>query len=96
MSGREASLDIADKFGDPIFNPARPYDEEVETTEFIVQAANAIFAKWVMRIFLCQKNGFVFIYPFLPIHLDGSPLANTCLHISAEAPYSILYRMICP
>jgi hypothetical protein len=29
MAGREASLDIANKFGDPIFDPARPYDEEV-------------------------------------------------------------------
>ncbi len=43
MVGREASLDVADVFGDPVFDPTRPYDEEVETTKFIVHAANAIF-----------------------------------------------------
>ncbi len=44
MAGREASLDVADWYGDPVFDPARPYDEEVETTKFIVQAVNAVFA----------------------------------------------------
>jgi hypothetical protein len=44
MAGRKASLDVANAFGDPVFDPARPYDEEVETTKFIVHAANAIFA----------------------------------------------------
>jgi hypothetical protein len=44
MAGRKASLDVADMFGDPVFDLVRPYDEEVETTKFIVHAANAIFA----------------------------------------------------
>ena len=44
MGGKEASLDVADMLGKPVFDPAHPYDEEVETTKFIVHAANAIFA----------------------------------------------------
>ncbi len=44
MGGREASLDVEDLLGEPVFDPVHPYDEEIETTKFIVHAANAIFA----------------------------------------------------
>lgn len=44
MGGRQASLDVVDMFGKPVFDPAHPYDQEVETTQFIIHAANAVFA----------------------------------------------------
>lgn len=44
VGGREASLDVEDMRGDPVFDSDHPYDQEIETTKFIVHAANAIFA----------------------------------------------------
>ena len=44
VGGRDASLPVEDMFGEPVFDPAHPYDQEIETTKFIVHAANAIFA----------------------------------------------------